>query len=159
MKRTSHVSEKAMTQRNNAKKYAFYVLGFIIGISGLTTALVYFGDFLFRSIGILVILVGAYVVRIAKESNSETITIVPTNSSNPPGVDRPTRQRVWVLFAVSLVASGISFIFMIEDAKAGYEQVWPVYAFALTMTIFALTSGYVASTFAKKIFSHQLKKK
>lgn len=48
-----------------------------------------------------------------------------------------------MLAGASLVACGVCYYLMHLDALHGGNQVWPVYAFAISGLALAATSGYV----------------
>ncbi|WP_158755691.1 hypothetical protein [Dyella sp. S184] len=142
-----------MTQRSTKKRYWLYVLGIVTGLSGLVITLVYFSDFLVRLFGIFMTLGGAYLVRISRAPSLVRSSETTANSSYLVSVNRTRRRWVWFLGAISLVASGISFAFMYKDALDGYNHAWPLYAFALSMAVFALTSSYLVGIFVRNLFS------
>lgn len=137
---------------DTAKKYGLLVLGAAVGLSGVVVVFIWLDDVLIRSVGILMCLCGAYLVTASKK-----IGYAPSSvNGNGYSVSIPNSpsRMVWIIGATSLVASAVSFAFMYKDALDGYHQVWPVYAFAISMTVLALVASYIVGVLVRKMFSH-----
>lgn len=142
-----------MTQRDRNKRYGTYALGIVVGLSGVAIAFIELNDLLIRSLGILMCLGGAYLIRVSKIQGRVGLRGARNKSSRGVGTNRP-RRPAWILGAASLVACGISFWFMNKDALDGYHNPWPLYAFIVSGTIFMLVSSYIAGVLIWKMFNH-----
>jgi len=58
---------------------------------------------------------------------------------------RPSR-RLWIAAGVLALMAGLSFYFLYEDARHGYQQAWPVYLFA---AIALASAGVVGAVVAR----------
>lgn len=149
------VRSNQMMSQENIKKWWFCLLGIAFGLSGLATAIAGFSDLFIRLVGILLMLGGAYLIRMYRMSRMVRLGDSIVSSSYPEGANHIRLRLVWILGAISLIASVISFSFMYVDATGGYhsDNVWPLYTFALSMMIFALTSSYIVGIFVRGILS------
>lgn len=141
--------------KENIKKWWFCVLGIALGLSGLATAIVGFSDLFIRFVGIFLMLGGAYLIRMYRMSRMVILGGSIVSRSYPEGANHIRLRLAWILGAISLIASVISFFFMYVDATGGYhsDNAWPLYTFALSMMIFALTSSYIVGIFVRGLLS------
>ena len=142
-----------MPKREHNKRYGVYGLGIVAGLLGVATA--YFGldDPLIRSIGILMCLGGAYLIKIAKAPGQMRMRR-PRNKGLSPADGGRTGRFLWILGAVSLVASLVSFLLMNNDALHGYNGAWEIYAFIVSGTLFMMISACIVGVSIWKMFKH-----
>ncbi len=103
-----------------------------------------FNDFMIRSSGVLMCIIGAYLVKISNIRSLKGLRSTHNKSLNLMTPSRPGRL-VWAMGAASVVATGVSFIYLYQDALDGYHQIWPVYMFAASALICALVCAYLVS--------------
>lgn len=132
-------------------RFGVYGLGIVAGLLGIATAFFGLDDPLIRSIGILMCLGGAYLIKVAKGHGRIGVRGTRNKGSSQAGGNRPGRLA-WVLGAVSLAASLVSFLLMNSDAVHGYHSAWSLYAFIVSGTLFMLVSGYIAGMLLWKVF-------
>lgn len=142
-----------MTKREHNKRYGVYGLGIVAGLLGVATAFFGLDDPLIRSIGILMCLGGAYLIKVAKARGRMGGRGARNKGSIPAGGNRP-RRLAWILGVVSLAASLVSFLLMNNDALYGYHGAWTLYAFIVSGTLFMLVSGCIAGMLLWKMFKH-----
>lgn len=101
-------------------------------------AMLYLGDgnFAIRSLGLLLCVVSAYLVKSARGG------IAAADGKKERGIARPGTVA-WVVSALALVALGLSFFFLYRDALDGYHEVWPVYAFGAAIIVCAVVLPYM----------------
>jgi hypothetical protein len=134
------------------KRYGLRVLGLIAGFAGLVVAIVAFHDLLIRTVAIFVCLAGIYVAKKTKASDRSELHEVGVDRSYSVNA-KHIKLAIWIACAFSLVASGTSFAFMYKDALNGYQEDWPIYAFIISISIFALTSSYIVAYLVKQMLS------
>lgn len=134
-------------------RYGVYGLGIVVGLLGLAAAFFGLNDPLIRSLGILMCLGGAYLLKVAKGHGR-----VGGRSLGNQGLIPPRRGRsgrlLWVSAAVLLAASLASFFLMNNDALHGYQHTWMPYAFILSGTFFMVVSACIVGTLLWKLFRH-----
>lgn len=133
-----------MTQEAPKKRYGLFALAIILLLSGVVINVIYFKDFAIRSLGLLMCVVGILLIRVSNIRGLKGMRITNGQNMNP-GVRKRPGRLAWALSVVSAIAIGISYIYLREDALAGGHQVWPVYAFAVSVLIAAVVWGYVVS--------------
>jgi len=134
-------------------RYGVYGLGIVIGLLGLAAAFFGLDDPLIRSIGILMCLGGAYLLKISKAHGRNGDRNSLSKSSIPVSGSRPGRLT-WVLGAASLAVSLGSFFLMNDDALHGYHHTWTLYAFVLSGTLFMVVSACIVAMLLWKLFKH-----
>jgi len=55
------------------------------------------------------------------------------------------RPILWVSSSVSLIAVGMSYLFLYKDALDGYHDILPVYFFVVAIVVWASVWGYLAA--------------
>ena len=128
------------------KRYGLFVLAVTLLLSGVVVNVIYFKDFPIRSLGLLMCVVGVLLIRVSNVRGLKGTRIANGPNLNPGARKRPGRLA-WVLSAASVIAIGISYIYLRKDALAGGHEVWPAYAFAGSALIAAAVWGYVVSKF------------
>lgn len=147
------MSEAISIMRYSVKKFCLIFLGAAVGLVGITVAIFWFNSVLIRSIGIFTCLCGAYLIAASKKvGRKQRITVVKAPYST--NIKGWSNRSAWIIGAVSLIAAGGSFAFMYGDALDGYHKVWPVYAFAVSMSALAVVASYIVGILVKKMFSH-----
>ena len=134
-------------------RYGVYGLGIVIGLLGLAAAFFGLDDPLIRSIGILMCLGGAYLLKIAKARSRRGKRDAWNKDPISANGGRP-RRLMWILGTVSLAASLGSFFLMNNDALHGYHHAWTLYTFIVTGTLFMVVSGCIFGMFLWKLFKH-----
>jgi len=133
-----------MHQTTPVKKYGLFALAIILLLSGGVTLVIGFNDFMARSLGVLMCVVSAYLVRVSNVRGLKGLRNTDSQNLNLVMPKRPGRAA-WVWGVASAVALGISFIYLYKDALDGYNQVWPVYAFAGSALICASVWSYIVA--------------
>jgi hypothetical protein len=87
-------------------------------------------NFFTRAVGLILVL---YSVSLHRNERQRAGMVIPSRS-------------MWILGLLSAGATLLSFQFLYWDALGGYNQVWPVYAFALVALI---ATGIWAAIFAR----------
>ena len=141
-----------MTRTNSAKTYSIYALGYFIGLAGIAISIVFIGHIFIRFGGLMVALIGAYVIRVAKARSAQQSGTIVTDHSALRPIQEPIRRWVWITIFLSLLVSGLLCVFIFEAGKAGHDNgnAWPIYVLTLCLFIFALTFAYVVTRFAMK---------
>lgn len=123
-----------------------FVLAVVLLLSGGVVNVIYFNNFSIRSVGLLMCVVGALLVKISNVRGVRGLYITDAKKVNLGAPKRPG-QLAWALSVAAAVAIGISYIYLRKDALAGGHEVWPAYAFTASVLIAAVVWGYVASKF------------
>lgn len=136
-----------ITNENDPKKnYGLFTLAIVLILSGGVLNVLYFKDFPIRSISLLMVVVGAFLVKASNVRGLLGARI--TNSQNlNPRARKPPGILAWALSVGSAVALVISYHFMRESLRGGGTVVWPVYAFAVSALIGTVVWSYVISKF------------
>lgn len=128
------------------KRYGLFALAVTLLLSGVVVNIIYFNDFPRRSLGLLMCVVGALLIRISNVRSLKGARITNRPNLNPR-VHKRLGRLAWVLSVASAMAIGIFYIYLRKDALAGGHEVWPAYAFAVSALIAAVVWGYVVSKF------------
>ena len=128
------------------KSYGLFTLAIILILSGAAVNVLYFKDFPIRSIGLLMVVAGAFLVRASNVHGLFGARITNTQNLNPMA-RKPPGVLAWALSVGSAVAIVISYHFMRESLRGGGTVVWPVYAFAVSALIGMVVWSYVISKF------------
>jgi hypothetical protein len=62
---------------------------------------------------------------------------------------QPIRRRYWFVGVVLAALTAVSFYALIRDAKSGYHDILPVYAFGAAVLVFAAWAGILAARLSK----------
>jgi hypothetical protein len=125
-------------------RYGLFALAIVLLLSGGVIFVIGNNDFVIRSIGIVMFVGGANLVRVSRVGRLKGLPSTTTESLDPEASRRPGRLA-WAVGVASAVATGISFIFLYKDALDGYHQIWPVYMFAASSLICALAWSYLVA--------------
>lgn len=134
-------------------RYVVYGLGIVVGLVGLAAAFFGLNDPLIRSLGILMCLGGAYLLKVAKARGRMGGRNLGNKGLISPRRGRPGRL-LWVSAAVLLAASLVSFFLMNKDALHGYQHTWMLYAFIVSGTLFMVVSACIVGTLLWKLFRY-----
>lgn len=125
------------------KFYALRALALVLGAFAVATFVLRPNSFGIRSLGLLGIMVGLWLVRqsnaFVRRARGQVVDGWPAAKS----VKR-VGPLAWTLTALSLVACGVGYHLMYLDALRGYKEVWPVNVFLAAVLALVITSGYVA---------------
>ena len=128
------------------RRYGLFWLAVVLLLSGMVVNLIYLNDFLLRSVGLLLLLVGVFLVR---ASNVHGLMGVRVTSDSQ--VSSQVRKRpgplVWVVSAASAAGLVIFYMCMLQADRAGGHEVWPVYAFGACALVAAVAWGYLVAKF------------
>ena len=121
-------------------------LGIVLLLSGVVVNFIYQNDFLLRSVGLLLLVVGVLVMRASnvrglmglRDNNDSYAT---SRGSNRPG------PLAWAASLASVAGLVISYILMFQDDRAGGHEVWTVYAVGICGFVAALTCSYLVTKF------------
>lgn len=128
------------------KRYGLFILAVVLLLSGIVINVIYFNDRPIRSLSLLMLIVGALLVKASNVRGLLGLRSTSTQSLNPEILKRRGRLG-WALGVASTASSVIFYFFLRQDELAGGHQVWPAYAFAASGLIGALIWGYVVSKF------------
>ena len=135
-----------MSHNLYSKRYGLFALAIALLICGglaLFASVTSSNRFLLRSLGVLACLASVHFVRLSRVHAGSYVTASARNvGAGTPERPRPT---LWAFGAVSLIAVGISYFYLYEDAVDGYHELLPVYLFALAMLVCAWVWGYLIS--------------
>ena len=132
------------TQGQPAKRCGLFSLAVVLLLSGFIVNVIYFKDFPIRSLGLLMCVVGALLVKASNVRGVKWARLTNGQNLNPVARKRPG-ALAWALSVASALGIGISYVFLRRDALAGGHEVWPAYAFAVSALIAAVIWGYVVS--------------
>ena len=107
---------------------AFLIIGVLL--LAIAPAIFASNSILCRSVGILLLIAGAPLVR-----------------KYPGRLNRlaPVRWRAWTLGISTTVAAVVSWALLYNDARSGYHQVWPMYPFTGVTLLCAFTWEYIGA--------------
>ena len=139
-----------MTGEEGVRKKRYWLFLLAVGLLLFAGWLLFWASdsYVIRTIGVLIGMVSVYLVR---ASNVHTRAAPDTEArsirrkSQATGLGRA--MRVTSLVLIPLL--GLSFYFLYRDAMHGYEQVWPVYAFAGVAVACAIVWSYEFSRLFK----------
>lgn len=133
----------AIPAEARGKFYALRVLALVlVVISGLVFFL-WPNSFGIRSLGLIGIMVGAWLVRRSNAHVWRARGQVVAEWSLAKRLRR-VGDLAWILAASSFVACVVFYIAMYVDQAHGGKELWPVYAFGAAAIALTVTSGYVA---------------
>lgn len=130
-----------------------YGMGIVVGLLGLAAAFFGLADPLIRSIGILMCLSGAYLLKAAK-ARGQIGRRYSVNQGLISLSARWPRRWQWILATAFLAVSLVLFFLMNNDALRGYHHDWIPYAFILSCTIFMIISSSIIGILLWKLFKH-----
>ena len=101
------------------------------------------------ALGGLMCVLSAYLVKLSNV-HGKAGSAVAGRDGVGLGALRHPRPGVWAVGAAALVALGISFFYLHQDAVRGYHEILPVYAFTALVLICAVIWGYLISKLMQK---------
>lgn len=131
------------------RKYSLFVLAIIVLLLG--GAALFFGSNnpMMLALGGLMCVLSAYLVKLSNV-HGKAGSAVAGRDGVGLGALRHPRPGVWAVGAAALVALGISFFYLHQDAVRGYHEILPVYAFTALVLICAVVWGYLISKLMQK---------
>lgn len=131
-------------------KIGFYVIAILLGVSGAALFMFASHYSMLKPLGMVLVALSAYCFRLTgkqKSSNGgkDFDSTMAVDSTAPK--ESEILARCLGLIAVFAVVA--SYIFLRRDALNGGHQVWPAYAFTVSVLFGALIWSYI---FAKSIF-------
>lgn len=124
------------------RRYGLFALATVVMVAGLTVMFIWRKDFLLNSVGLVLSVVGVYLVRVSKVRGLRDVVarrrkcgefVVPNHPISTKG-NRP-RPIILAVGIILLVVAGISYYLLREDAARGGHQAWPAYAFAVAVMV------------------------
>jgi hypothetical protein len=138
------LSAQEMTLAESKKRYVLFLVAIVLLLSGVAVNIIYLNDFLLRSVGLTLVLVG---VGLIKASNVlGLIGLRATNDSFATTVERKgPGPLAWAVAIASAAGLVVLYLCMLQSDRAGGHDVWPVYAFGLCAFVATLAVGYFAA--------------
>ena len=130
-----------MTQGSPRKRYGLFILAILSLLLGGVAIYIGSHNFRIRSIGLLAILISAYLVRVSRVHSRSDLSAVNKQAENI-AIRRPGRV-LWTISIGLLVLAGVSFLYLYHDALHGYQEVLPVYIFAVVGVVCTLVWSYL----------------
>jgi hypothetical protein len=138
------LSVQEMTIPESKKRYVLFLVAIVLLLSGVVVNIIYLDDFLLRSVGLVLVLVGMGLI---KASNVRGLMrLRATNDSFATTIERKAPGPL--AWAVAITSAGglvVFYLCMLQSDRAGGHDVWPVYAFGLCAFVATLTVGYFAA--------------
>ncbi len=118
------------------KRYGVFALAVVVILAGIAAMFIWRNDFVLNFVGLLLMVVGVYLVKVSDVRGLRDVVTrgkkhgdsIITNSPYPAATNRPS-PTMWVVGVILLVATGISYYLLHEDALNGGHEAWPVYLF------------------------------
>jgi NADH:ubiquinone oxidoreductase subunit 2 (subunit N) len=116
------------------RKYGVFVLAIALFVVGCAGLIIGFHRDVIRMLGILVLVASVYLVKISNVHDQIDLSVGKDQDKGSEVAEFSRLKRpgapLWIASAASLVALGVSYLYLYWDALAGYHEVLPVYAFA-----------------------------
>lgn len=138
-------------KRSNLAILVLYILGVAMGLFGIIIGFYYLNNKMARSVGVLMCLIGAYVIRKAK-IRSYGQYHEEINKKISKAKNSHLRPIVWVLALISFVACAVFLILMCIGTKTSYHHAWIIYAFAVSGQILLVVVVYIIGVVVRSIF-------
>ena len=130
-----------MSDSSYTKRYGLFALAIALLVCGALSLAMGSTHFLVRPLGGLACLVSVWLVKVSRVYAKSDVAASARNVS--AGTSERPRPIMWALGAVSLIAAGISYLYLYKDALDGYHDILPVYLFATAMLVCAVVWGYL----------------
>lgn len=136
-----------LAQGNPKRRYGLFWLAVIALLSGVVVNLICFNYFILRSLGLLLLCIGVFLIRASNVRGLMGMRVtdqpyVKTQVSKRPGA------LAWAVSGASAAGLVIFYIFMLRENRAGGHEVWPVYAFGVCAFVATLAFGYLVAKFS-----------
>ncbi len=131
------------TPKDPQKEYVLRAFAMLLGLVGLLINLIYFNIFLYRSVGLLMLIAAGFLIKKSNLRRSRSIGVIDV-----PQVRTGPGLMAWLVSAATTVAAGFFYFCMVQDQRAGGHYVWPAYAFAASALIVAIGWGYIFAKFS-----------
>jgi hypothetical protein len=130
-------------------RYGLFAIAIVCVLSGGVVNFIFINNFVIRSLSLVLLIAG---VLLSKSSNIRGIK--EGNLSSSQGTSTSERKRPgWLSISLSLASAGaigMSYIYMRKDVLAGGHEVWPAYAFAVSVLVAAVVWGYVVAKLVQR---------
>ncbi len=114
---------------NRMKWYGLFALATLLGVCAGVMFYMWPHNFPIRLVGLLLIMIGVYLLQKAAVLKWSHPPAVDTEDNNVRRIKRRTSPLLWAAGIVLLVLWGLSFLYLYIDAINGYHNVLPVYLF------------------------------
>lgn len=126
-----------------------------IGVIGATAFVLDRAHPFARGLGMVGVVVSAYLVRASKKMAGPARPIGTLPTSQPsidrlPNVSDGPGTVAWILAAVAVIAIIVSYWLMHRDALNGGHQAWPADAFAGSAFFAAIVFGYIGAKLTQR---------
>jgi hypothetical protein len=136
-----------LAQGDKKRRYGLFWPAVVLLLSGVVVNLTYFNDFVLRSLGLLMLCVGVFLIR-ASNVRGLMGTRVTNQSYAKSQVSKRPGPLAWTVSGASAVGMVVFYIFMSQANRAGGHEVWPVYAFGGCAFVATLAFGYLVAKFS-----------
>lgn len=128
------------------KRYGLAVFAIILMMSGIIVNVIYFGNYIVSSLGLLSFIFGAHIISVSNVRSPKEVRATSHQDLNPEAYKRPG-YLAWIFGVASILSILISYVYMYRDARTGGHEGWPADAFAWSAIIAAAVWGYIFSKF------------
>ena len=133
-----------MAQPVHQKRYGLFSLAILLLLLGGAALFLGSHNFPIRAVGVVGCIVSVYLVRISNVHGGSTATIAANQGADTKAKERPGRL-IWMVGIALLLLTGVSFLYLYQDALHGYHEALPVYVFAGVGLVCALVWSYLFS--------------
>jgi hypothetical protein len=133
-----------MSQTTPQKRYSLYSLAILFLVLGCAGLIAGYRSFAIRSLGLVALMVSAYFVRISKVHASSAPAITTDQEAESKGEKGPGRLA-WAIGIALVPATGMSYLYLYNDAIHGYHEALPVYVFAGVGLACAIVWAYLVA--------------
>jgi len=133
-----------LIESDNGARKGLFSLGILLLVSGGAGLFASSDNLATRSLAVLAVVASAYLLRISGVRVRATPSFESAQRSNL-NVAGSSMRLTWAMSLGLLPVLGISIYFMEADARHGYRQTWPVYAFAGVAVVCTVVWSYLAS--------------
>ncbi len=134
---------------NLRKRYGIFALAVVLFLSGVVL-LVGGNNLLIRSFSGLMFVISVYLLKISNVHDRAGVIAVSGNEKYPEETTNHPSPVMWTVGIGALVVAVGAFLFLYRDALEGYQEIWPVYAFAGVGLVCALIWGYLMAKLIQK---------
>jgi hypothetical protein len=102
-------------------------------------------DFTIRSLGLLALIVGVYLVRASKVNSTRSALVITSSQGTDSDAKKSGGRLMWIIGAALLPIAVASYFYVQQDALHGYHEVLPVYVFAGVAVLCTLVWSYLVA--------------
>ena len=136
-----------LAQGDEKRRYGLFWFAIVLLLSGVVVNLIYFHDFLLRSMGLLLLCVGVFLIRASNVRGLMGMRV--TNQTHVKAqVSKRPGPLAWSVSGASAAGMVVFYILMLRANGAGGHEVWPVYAFGVCAFVATLAFGYLVAKFS-----------